>query len=586
MQTLLQDLRDGARMLAKQPSFTLIAIILMVVCALSCDAVAQSRTDLDIEDFLSTLQQAREKTTARDWSNAIPLWEKVVQLNPVTGEYWYQLGEARYKNNDFRGALPAYEQSLRLGFALPSSRVRDMARCHVMLGEKEQALATLERAFAMGYRRIELIRNDPAFQALRSEPRFQKLVATIDTGKMSRDEGWRYDLQLLAREVKRLRYQPFRSISEPEFDAAVKKIHDTIPRLTEMQITIEMLRLLARVRDGHTTIYAMAERPELRRNLAIDFAIFEEGLFITAADERYENLLGARVLKFGERTVAEVLAAIDTTVHRDHERAVLVMGPLRMRNPSFLHGLGLIASADQVALTIADAQGHERVVKLKADSDIPSRRLWDGLPPGWKSFQQTLGGQPPLYLKNQYADYWFEFMPDAKTVYCQFNRVRNNEHESLAAFCERLFKFINENSVEKLVLDMRWNNGGDTTIVQPLLHGLIRNDKINQRGKLFVITGRRTYSAGQNTATYIERHTSAIFVGEPTGSSPNFIGEDNAFELPYSKLILSVSDLYWQSSMPDDHRPWIAPLLYTPPTFAALRANRDLALEAILAYRN
>lgn len=56
--------------------------------------------------------------------------------------------------------------------------------------------------------------------------------------------------------------------------------------------------------------------------------------------------------------------------------------------------------------------------------------------------------------------------------------------------------------------------------------------------------------------------------------------------MPYSKLMLSVSDLYWQSSMPDDHRLWIAPLLYTPPTFAALRANRDVAMEAILAYRN
>jgi hypothetical protein len=35
----------------------------------------------------------------------------------------------------------------------------------------------------------------------------------------------------------------------------------------------------------------------------------------------------------------------------------------------------------------------------------------------------------------------------------------------------------------------------------------------------------------------------------------------------------SVSDLYWQSSWPDDHRPWIAPLLYTPPTFAAFNGH-------------
>jgi tetratricopeptide (TPR) repeat protein len=205
----------------------LLLLLLPTIAGMGCrSTAAQSRAETTTEEFLRTLQQAQEKSAANDWGNAIAAWEKVVQLNPVTGEYWYELAEARYKNKDYRGALPAYEQSLRFGFALPSSRVRDMARCHAMLGDKEQALTILERAFTLGYRRLELIRNDPAFQSLRNEARFQKLVAVVDTSKMSREEGWRYDLQLLAREVKRLRYQPFRSISEMDFDAAVKKIHE------------------------------------------------------------------------------------------------------------------------------------------------------------------------------------------------------------------------------------------------------------------------------------------------------------------------------------------------------------------------
>ena len=46
----------------------------------------------------------------------------------------------------------------------------------------------------MGYRRIDLIKGDPAFQSLQSELRFQKLFATVDVSQMPRDEGWRYDL--------------------------------------------------------------------------------------------------------------------------------------------------------------------------------------------------------------------------------------------------------------------------------------------------------------------------------------------------------------------------------------------------------
>src|SRR5262249_28378675 len=157
------------------------------------------------------------------------------------------------------------------------------------------------------------------------------------------------------------------------------------------------------------------------------------------------------------------------------------LGPMLMRHPSLLHGLGLIPDADKVALTVSDRQGKTRTVTLAADCTTPSRRLWDALPDGWTSYHQTLPGPVPLYLKNQYADYWFEHLPESRTVYLQLNRVRNDPREPLAKFCDRLFKFVNEHGIEKLVIDMRWNNGGDTMILSPLIHGLIRADKINQR---------------------------------------------------------------------------------------------------------
>ena len=176
------------------------------------------------------------------------------------------------------------------------------------------------------------------------------------------------------------------------------------------------------------------------------------------------------------------------------------------------------------------------------------------------------------------------YLAESQTVYFQFNRVRDDPEESLAAFTARVFRFIDEHPVEKLVLDLRWNNGGNTFLELPLLHSLIGCAKINQRGKLFVITGRRTFSAAQNGASLIERHTEALFAGEPTGASPNFVGESIPFVLPYSKLTGTISDLYWQSAWAMDYRTWIAPDLYTPPTFAAYAANRDPALEAILTY--
>jgi hypothetical protein len=63
------------------------------------------------------------------------------------------------------------------------------------------------------------------------------------------------------------------------------------------------------------------------------------------------------------------------------------------------------------------------------------------------------------------------------------------------------------------------------------------------------------------------------------------VGETVEFELPYSKTRVNVSDLLWQGTSPTDYRVWIAPTIYTPLTFAAFRAYRDPAMEAILACR-
>lgn len=196
--------------------------------------------------------------------------------------------------------------------------------------------------------------------------------------------------------------------------------------------------------------------------------------------------------------------------------------------------------------------------------------------------QQGAGGLP-LDLKDA-GNYWFEYLPLYKTVYLQYKRVREDPNEPFGPFCQRLFTCIDDNEVEKLINDLRRNAGGNTFLHRPFLLGLMRNEKINQRGKLFVVVGRNTFSAAMNGATLLEEYTNAIFVGEPTGASPNFVGETTLITLPYSQLQVSVSDLYWQTSWPMDHRKWIAPRLYVPPSFAAYSANRDPALEAILAY--
>jgi hypothetical protein len=246
-----------------------------------------------------------------------------------------------------------------------------------------------------------------------------------------------------------------------------------------------------------------------------------------------------------------------------------------VRYAAILEGLGI-----DHALTVRLPGGTSEEVRLEAAS---AEFGLDGYPSGWVALADTVAAPRPLHLRNRELPFWFEYLAAEDLVYFQFNAVRDHPAETFATFCDRLFGFIEDRNAGRLVIDMRWNGGGNTPLTQHLLHHLIATKRLTRRGALFVIIGRRTFSAAQNTVTAIERETSAIFVGEPTGSRPNFIGERIDFELPYSKVRANAADLFWQTSWPTDHRTWIAPDIYAPPTFETYRHNQDPALDAILA---
>jgi tetratricopeptide (TPR) repeat protein len=547
----------------------------------------------DFADYVRTLAGAEAKTGSASWPDAAALWARVVELNPVVGRHWVRLAEARYELADFDGALAAYDKAQGAGVwqqgdeietMFPAEVAYRMATCHVRLGDHESGVRELRRALRLGLRDLGRPKGDPHWEPLLADETVREMLGIIDTAGLTRDEGWRADLMFLAREIKRRAYAPFREISEPEFDAAVDRLAADVPGLSNFQVLAGMMRLLRPLGDGHAFILPAENGTDTQLSLPVRFYRFTEGLFVTAASESYRQLVGAQVLSVDGHPVDELLAALEPLLSRDNHQQVTWTGPEVLRWTPLIHALGLISDPGQATLTVRFADQTTAMVAVESVADHYAR-LTVPRPAGWISLPDVAGAPVPLYLRNSDAAYWFEYLPAEAVVYFQFNGVGDQPLEAIAAFCARLFAFIDNHQVSKLVIDLRWNGGGNTYLVQPLLHRLIGCTKVNQRGSLYVIIGRGTFSAAQNTATAIERETNAIFVGEPTGSRPNFIGETIPFTLPYSKALVNVADLYWQTSWPMDHRPWIAPELYAPPSFETYSQNRDPAMEAILSCR-
>ena len=542
---------------------------------------AQSKT----KSFISVLDSAQKAYEQKNWRNASILWEQLAKANPVNGHFWEYLASAYYHDKKFDKAIPAYKKLVALGYGVPANRAYDIACCYSLLKDKQQSLYWLQKAMDLGYYYVAHAQTDSDLQFIAGDPAFKKLLFLKDVSKMSRNEGWLYDLDMLQWEVKRKAIHSSPTQDLPAFYTSMAKLRKNIAMLNDAQVIVELMKMVRWIGDGHSNIFLPLSRPEFKQTLPLLFYLFEEGLYIISADPKYKELLGSQVLQFENKNINEVINALEPLMGRDNTMNILLRLPYLMRHPILLKTLGLIPGINQIKLKIKNLKGEEKIVSVIADTTQPD--IWNiqPNPKEWISFPETLPDSIPLYLKNNDKIFWFDYSPVTKIVYAQVNRIRNTPEETLAGFAVKLSKFINENAIEKLVIDLRGNNGGNTFSGWDFVNGFLHNNKINKKGSLFVIIGRRTFSAAQNTATYFERLTNAIFVGEPTGSRPNFVGDEAPIKLPYSRVELNISGVLWQSSWGVDKRIWISPLLFTPPTFEAFKANRDMSMEAVINYK-
>jgi tetratricopeptide (TPR) repeat protein len=398
-------------------------------------------------------------------------------------------------------------------------------------------------------------------------------------------EKWRQDLRFMAQEMPKKHANLFHAITREEFDAAVKKLDQRIPKLARHQIIVEMARIVAMVgkdRDGHTSLpllplhFTGGEFKVGFRQYPLRLHLFNDGFFVEATTSEYAGINGARLIKIGSVSVEDAYKKASEIVSRDNEITPQDRVPQLLTVPEVLHALGLIDNMEKTSFTV-ELKGRQTTVAaspLPADQEIK-----------WIEARQATAN-PPLWLKDPNNLYWFEYLPDSKTVYFQYNGVVNKHGgESLSSFFKKLFAFIEANPVDRLIIDMRRNGGGNGVLSWGLIYGILRSDKINQKDKLFTIIGRHTYSAGSATAAMLGLHTKTTFVGEPPSGGVNVYGDHASIVLPNSGVELFVAPFFFQNTYPWDKRPWIEPKVKAEMSSSDYRSDTDPAMNAIFNYQ-
>jgi tetratricopeptide (TPR) repeat protein len=419
------------------------------------------------------------------------------------------------------------------------------------------------------------------------------ILSSQEKTKFLSTSEWESDLSWLVGKIEDIHPNPFLKISKSMFYRDVDSLKSHISGLTDNQIAARMMQLVASIRDGHSNLEPIG----LNRWFPIRCYVFRDGLFITAIQSEYKEYVGCKVIRIGNRDPKDALTLCQSLKGSDNQFGELENSVLYLSNADLLQALGIIDNVGKLALQVERLDG-----KLKSIS-LASRTI--DKQTNWMQWGEMYGPVPDLttYFGNRVSSdyrkgdkhlplhlrmrlpYWFDYLDESKTVYFQFNFVsREWNGTAFQKFQRRLFSFIDTSDVRKFVIDIRYNSGGDGSILDPFLHEIIKRDKINQKGKLFVLVGRKTFSAAVMLLGSLKRHTNAYFVGEPAGAPLNHCGDPQSYLLPNSRFVLNLSTLYHQTGGPADkslYFPIDFPYQFTSHDyFSGVDPALDLVLES------
>jgi tetratricopeptide (TPR) repeat protein len=111
---------------------------------------------------------------AKDWAKAARLYAQLAQSRESPSRVWLRLGVSQRELGRYDDALAAFDKATAAGSA-PFGEYGE-ATVYADRKQRETAFEHLEKAVQQGYAQPEVMSGDPNLAALRSDPRFAKMV--------------------------------------------------------------------------------------------------------------------------------------------------------------------------------------------------------------------------------------------------------------------------------------------------------------------------------------------------------------------------------------------------------------------------
>jgi hypothetical protein len=353
---------------------------------------------------------------------------------------------------------------------------------------------------------------------------------------------WDYEIDLLARELAEKHPNLFFRTDSSLFFGEMRKVAAGAPGKSHFYLAVKLQQVVAQMGDAHTLINYHFH---IDKSLILPFEAywFEDGIYITQVDRLYEAALGKKLTAINGKPLTAVIDSFSTLLVQNNQSVIKYQVPRMLGWTQLLAHFGF-SNTESVSLQVEDPEGNPQEIQMSLPVSLGEnlRLQPESIPLGWQDQK--------AYFRQQYFE-------EDKIFFIQYNKCWSREVEeeqgsgasalfmpSFREFEKEVFQILKRQAVDKIVFDLRYNNGGHPQQGKDFIEKLHKK-KIKGPGKFFLLVGRKTSSEALINAMDYLNYPGVVVVGEETGGKPNHFGKVRRFVLPESGLIVSHSTVYF-----------------------------------------
>lgn len=344
------------------------------------------------------------------------------------------------------------------------------------------------------------------------------------------------ELEFMKEVVEKNHKNFFNTVSKEECEEEYKRLSSNIDGISYTDYYFVLSSFLALSNDSHTSleagdIYSYFMYYPLQLNYVGDKVYVVSGL------SDYKDYMGKEVTAINGVNIKVIEEKVSLVVPHDNTVYLKLWLNNQLNNTSFLSFID-VADSDKAPVTLTFSDGKNVSLSPTLSQEIDR----DEIISAFSSYS-------PYIYQGYYRA--MEIRDDVLLI--SYNTCSDNPSYPMKNFASDLKKALKEKKYSKIIVDLRYNGGGNSAVLDPVIK-LLKKEKCSK----YALIGENTFSSAILNAVSLKDDADFTLVGTPTGGSINHYGELKSFTLPetgwevyYSSKYFKLSKKYEGSIIPD-----------------------------------